>query len=308
MKFDYKLAFSRNLGWLTKQEQEILRNKRIAIAGMGGGGGEYVITLTRLGLGKFNISDLDAFEVGNFNRQAGAFMHTVGIEKVRAMEEQALSINPELDINVFDTGINEENIPAFLKDVDLYVDALDVFTVDIRIKIFDYCHKNKIPAITAIPMGMGVAALAFMPGKMTFEEYFRVKGKDQMEQTLRLVAGISPAKWHVNYIAAHDEIDVQNHKVPSTPMGLKLCAGVLGTMALKILLKRGEVRVAPRGMHFDAYRHKFMRTWLPWGNNNPIQKLLLSFMRKRFITKSENKDLPLKPKALNHHKHLKKMA
>lgn len=53
---------------------------------MGGGGGEYVITLTRLGLGKFNISDLDAFEVGNFNRQAGAFMHTVGIEKVRAME------------------------------------------------------------------------------------------------------------------------------------------------------------------------------------------------------------------------------
>ncbi len=291
MKFDYKLAFSRNLGWLTKQEQEILRNKRIAIAGMGGGGGEYVITLTRLGIGKFNISDLDAFEVGNFNRQAGAFMHTVGVEKVRAMEKQALSINPELDINVFDAGINEKNIPAFLKDVDIYVDALDVFTTEIRSKIFDYCHKHNIPAITAIPMGMGVAALAFMPGKMTFEEYFRMEGKDQMEQTLRLVAGISPAKWHVNYIAAHDEIDVQNHKVPSTPMGLKLCAGVLGTMALKILLKRGKVRVAPRGIHFDAYRHKFMRTWLPWGNNNPIQKILLSFMRKKFITKSENKPI-----------------
>ncbi len=73
MKFDYDLAFSRNIGWVTKEEQTSLKNKRIAIAGMGGAGGEYLITMSRLGIGKFNTSDFDAFEVGNFNRQAGAF-------------------------------------------------------------------------------------------------------------------------------------------------------------------------------------------------------------------------------------------
>ena len=34
--FSYHQAFSRNMGWVTVQEQEILRHKRIAIAGMGG--------------------------------------------------------------------------------------------------------------------------------------------------------------------------------------------------------------------------------------------------------------------------------
>ena len=34
--FDYDEAFSRNIGWVTEWEQQILRTKRVAIAGMGG--------------------------------------------------------------------------------------------------------------------------------------------------------------------------------------------------------------------------------------------------------------------------------
>ena len=37
--FCYEEAFSRNLGWLTAAEQQVLRGKKIAIAGMGGVGG-----------------------------------------------------------------------------------------------------------------------------------------------------------------------------------------------------------------------------------------------------------------------------
>jgi len=60
--FHYATAFSRNIGWITETEQEVLRNKRVAIAGLGGVGGSHLLTLTRLGIGKFNISDLDIFE------------------------------------------------------------------------------------------------------------------------------------------------------------------------------------------------------------------------------------------------------
>ena len=42
--FHYATAFSRNIGWITETEQEILRNKRIAIAGLGGVGGHRVLT------------------------------------------------------------------------------------------------------------------------------------------------------------------------------------------------------------------------------------------------------------------------
>ena len=72
MHFDYNTAFSRNIGWVTADEQRVLRGKRIAIAGMGGVGGLHLLALTRLGIGKFSIADPDTFELANFNRQVAA--------------------------------------------------------------------------------------------------------------------------------------------------------------------------------------------------------------------------------------------
>ena len=76
-QFDYEEAFSRNIGWVTKEEQQTLRSKRVAIGGLGGVGGSHAIVLSRMGIGKFTISDLDEFEVANFNRQYGASMAPV---------------------------------------------------------------------------------------------------------------------------------------------------------------------------------------------------------------------------------------
>ena len=55
--FDYDAAFTRNIGWVTETEQALLRTRRIAIAGLGGIGGSHLLTLTRLGVKKFNIFD-----------------------------------------------------------------------------------------------------------------------------------------------------------------------------------------------------------------------------------------------------------
>ena len=53
MSFDYGTAFSRNIGWVTAAEQETLRGKRVAIAGLGGVGGVHLLTLARLGIEHF---------------------------------------------------------------------------------------------------------------------------------------------------------------------------------------------------------------------------------------------------------------
>ena len=76
MGFDYNTAFSRNIGWVTEAEQDALRHKKVAIAGLGGVGGSHLLTLARLGVGAFSIADFDTFDVVNFNRQAGAMVST----------------------------------------------------------------------------------------------------------------------------------------------------------------------------------------------------------------------------------------
>lgn len=104
MTFCYETAFGRNLGWLTVQEQLGLREKRVAIAGLGGVGGVVLDTLTRLGVGSFSLADVDHFELANFNRQAGASLSTRGLSKVDVAQRRTRDINPEVDLRLFPEG------------------------------------------------------------------------------------------------------------------------------------------------------------------------------------------------------------
>ncbi len=284
-QFDYQQAFSRNIGWVTAQEQQILRNAKVAIGGLGGVGGDHSIVCARLGIGNFHISDLDIYDIPNFNRQAGASMQTVGLAKAAVMEQTLRNINPEATIKNFDQGITDDNLEEFLDGVTVYIDSLDIFALQIRRKVFQRCYEKGIPCITAAPMGMGTAMLVFMPGQMTFEEYFCMQdappGASEEEKNrifsdniMRFVIGVSPSVQQRHYLVERSSVNFFNKKVPSTCMGISLAAGVLCTNVLKLILQRGDVVVAPRGLHFDAYRNKLIKTWRPFGNKNPLQRLM----------------------------------
>lgn len=280
-EFTYEKAFSRNIGWVTNAEQQKLRGSRVAIAGLGGVGGAHLLTLTRLGIGAFHVADFDTFDIPNFNRQAGAMMSTVGRPKADVISAMARDINPELDIKVFSQGVTEQNLDAFFEGVDLYVDGLDFFAFSARKMAFSACASKGIPATTAAPLGMGVAMLNFLPDGMTFEEYFRWNGCSDDEMALRFLIGLSPAMLQSGYLVDRSALNLNARKGPSTPMACELCAGVAATQALKILLCRGKIISVPHGLHFDAYKNKMAKTWRPWGNGNPLQRLALAVARRQ---------------------------
>lgn len=279
--FSYHQAFSRNIGWLTKAEQQLLRHKRVAIPGAGGVGGFHLLTLARLGVGAFHIADFDVFDIVNFNRQAGAMMSTLDLPKVEVMARMARDINPELDIRVFPDGVTQGNLGDFLQGVDLLVDGFDFFAFQARQTTFAACARLGIPAVTAAPLGMGAAVLSFLPGQMTFEEYFGWGDLPDMEKALRFLVGLAPAGLHAAYLVDPTAINLQEQRGPSTIMGCQLCAGTAATEALKILLGRGKVWAAPHGYHFDAYRNKLVHTWRPGGNRHPLQRLTMALIKRR---------------------------
>ena len=279
--FNYDEAFSRNIGWLTLLEQEQLRHKRVAIAGLGGVGGIHLLTLCRLGIGQFHLADFDTFDTANFNRQAGATLSTLGQNKLEVMIRQARDINPELDVVGFANGVTPDNLDAFLDGVDLYIDGLDFFAFEIRQQVFAACAAKGIPAVTAAPLGMGAAVLNFLPGGMSFDEYFRLENGPEAELPLRFLMGLAPARLQMGYLVDPSMVDLKNRKGPSTIMACQLCAGIAATEALKILLCRGPVRAAPKGYHFDAYRNKLALTWRPGGNRNPWQRLLIALAKRK---------------------------
>jgi len=279
--FDYDSAFSRNIGWVTESEQARLRNARVAVAGLGGVGGIHLLTLARLGIGRFSIADFDVFDIVNFNRQAGATMSTLERPKVDVLAEMARDINPEIELRCFPGGVQRETLDAFLEDVDVYVDGLDFFAFEARRATFAACRRKGIPAVTAAPLGMGTALLVFGAEGMSFEDYFGLEGCDEMEMSIRFLVGLSPAMLQRGYVADMSRVNLAERRGPSSIAACQLCAGVTAVETLKLLLGRGGVKVAPWASQFDAYRMRYVHTWRPGGHRNPLQRLMRLLVRRQ---------------------------
>jgi len=281
-RFKYNEAFSRNIGWVTEAEQAILGSKRVAIGGSGAVGSFYANTFARLGFSKFVIADFDTYDLVNFNRQLGATMSTLGQPKSEVIRRMILDINPDADVRVFAEGVTTANLPDFLRDVDFYVDGLDFFAFDARQQTFAKCAELGIPATTAAPLGMGAATLTFLPGKTTFEEYFQWGDLPELDKAIRFMVGLAPAGLHRAYLVVPSAINLKERRGPSTVMACNLCAGMSATVALKVLLGRGDVLAAPHGLHFDAYRNKLVHTYRPGGSSNPLQRLAISIGKRMY--------------------------
>jgi len=279
--FSYADAFDRNLGWFTAHEQQSLRGKTVAIAGMGGVGGVHLLTLIRLGFAQFRIADMDTFEVANFNRQVGAMMSTVQQPKVDVLARMATDINPEANIIEFPAGITEDNLDAFLTGADVFIDGFDFFALDIRRKTFARCRELGIPAMTAAPIGMGVAFLVFAKDGMSFEDYFCFEGKSKLRQYINFLMGLAPSAMHRSYLVDPARLNIAKRKTPSTMIGVQLCASFTAAQVVKYLLKRGDVKPAPFHYHFDAYLNKF-KAGSRRGNGGLLQRLKGNAVERMF--------------------------
>ncbi|WP_445766365.1 ThiF family adenylyltransferase [Rheinheimera sp.] len=281
--FNYQQAFSRNIGWFTVEEQQKLQQSRIAIAGCGGVGGAHLLSLARLGIGQFSLADFDSFGIENFNRQVGANMSSIGRPKLAVMLEQLLSINPDADIRAFDIGINEHNLAEFMQGVDLYIDSLDFFAISIRRKVFAYCAEHNIPAVTAAPLGMGTAFLCFMPGQMSFEQYFGMEHAASLEeQYLRFYLGLAPAGLQSCYLVDPTTLNLAEKRGPSTIVGCTMGVAMATAYAAKILLGRGPLVCAPQGLHWDPYLNIAEQTDTPGGHLNSEFQRRLAEAKQQF--------------------------
>jgi molybdopterin-synthase adenylyltransferase len=108
MSFDYSSFTGRNIGFIDEREQQLLRDARVFVCGVGGMGGAAFMALVRAGVGKFVIADIDRFEVSNLNRQVFAFTDEVGHEKAEVAAEAAKRINPTIEIEVLGENWTDE--------------------------------------------------------------------------------------------------------------------------------------------------------------------------------------------------------
>ena len=270
--FDYREAFSRNIGLLSEAEQERVRRSRVAVAGLGGVGGAHVLALARLGFGSFSLADLDHFELANMNRQVAATMDTLGRSKVEVTAEIVKAINPSAELRLFPHGIMRENIGDFLEGAVAAVDGIDFFNMDARRLLFREARARGIYALTSAPVGFGGTLHVFSPTGMTFDDYFDIRDEMNLAgQLIQFVLGLAPKRAHRSYFPP-GALDLEKHRAPSLAPGCLLAAVFVATEIVNLVAKRRPPKVAPHFSQFDPFAQKYKTGYLCRGNRNPMQR------------------------------------
>ena len=279
--FDYLTAFKRNLGFLSKVEQQKIRDSRVAVVGLGGTGGAQVHALARLGIGAFNLADPDAFDLVNFNRQIGATMNTIGRPKTAVMGELVRNINPEADIRLFNEGIHPDNIAQFLEDVDVIVDSLDFYCFKERFLLYRNARERGKWVLTSPPLGFGYTLLIFNPAGMSFEEYFGFnEDMDEFELSVSLIAGILPRLWMMRYLN-QGGLDPAAHQLPSVGAAPFMIAGVITTEVMNLITLKQPALSVPNVIQFDALLRRYRKVRYRWGMRGPLQILKKLLLRRK---------------------------
>ena len=271
--FVYTEAFERNLGWLTEEEQERLRNSCVAVAGLGGAGGYQVDALVRLGVGAFKIADPDAFEVSNVNRQIGATMKTLGQPKVEIIRDMILSINPKARVETFSAGVTAENMDEFLESADLVIDGIDYFEHEAKLLLFQKSREKGITAVTSCPLGFGASVIVFSPESMRYEDYFDLQeGMSDQEKRLAISFGLSPSPLCLKYMN-RKALDFDARRAASVVSGLMLVGALTATEAVKILTGKDRVSYSPHVYQIDLLTHRVAGKHYRWGMKSPWLRL-----------------------------------
>lgn len=158
--FDIQRTFSRTELLIGKENIEKLRDKKIAIFGLGGVGSFVTEGIIRCGIKNLILVDNDEISPSNINRQLYALQSTIGKKKTDLAKERCLDINPLANIQTFNLFYLEETQNQInLSDCDYIIDAID--TVSAKLLLIENAKKLNVPIISSMGTGNKLNPFAF---------------------------------------------------------------------------------------------------------------------------------------------------
>ena len=149
MPYGAKDQFQRTKLLIGLDNINILKNRRVAVFGVGGVGGHAAEALCRSGVGSIDIFDGDIVDITNINRQLIATFKTIGRNKVDVMQERLLEINPDVTVRAHKIFYLPENADEVdLSVYDYIIDAVDTMTA--KLEIVSRAVEDNLPVICSM--------------------------------------------------------------------------------------------------------------------------------------------------------------
>jgi sulfur-carrier protein adenylyltransferase/sulfurtransferase len=114
-----------------------LKNARVLLIGTGGLGAPLGLYLAAAGVGKLGLVDFDVVDFTNLQRQVTFGTTDVGKHKSEAARARLSNLNPDIEIQSFETQLTSANALELFKGFDIIVDGTDNFPT--RYLVNDAC-------------------------------------------------------------------------------------------------------------------------------------------------------------------------
>ncbi|MGD1209776.1 MAG: molybdopterin-synthase adenylyltransferase MoeB [Candidatus Acidiferrales bacterium] len=187
-----------------------LKQAKVLCIGTGGLGAPLGLYLAAAGVGRIGLVDFDVVDSTNLQRQVLFGTSDVGRPKIEAAADRLRNLNPDIQIDTFETHLSSENALDILKDYDIVVDGTDnfptrylvndacvllgkpnvygsIFRFEGQITIFGYpdgpcyrCLYPEAPPPGLVPSCAEGGVLGVLPG---------IVGTIQAAETLKLIIG-----------------------------------------------------------------------------------------------------------------------
>jgi adenylyltransferase/sulfurtransferase len=114
-----------------------LKNAKVLLIGTGGLGAPLGLYLAAAGVGKLGLVDFDVVDFTNLQRQVTFGTSDVGKHKSEAARARLSNLNPDIEVQSFETQLTSVNALELFKDFDIVVDGTDNFPT--RYLVNDAC-------------------------------------------------------------------------------------------------------------------------------------------------------------------------
>jgi len=222
--------------------QRKLKAARVLLIGAGGLGSPAALYLAAAGIGTLGMVDFDVVDKTNLQRQILHGTQTVGVPKLESARRRIEDLNPNVQVETFETRLTSENALDIIREFDVVADGTDNFAT--RYLVNDACVLLGKPNV--------------------YGSIFRFEGQ----------ASVFYAKEGPCYRCLYPEPPPPG-LVPSCAEGgvLGVLPGIIGSIqameTIKLVLGRGELLIG-RLLLFDALRLKFRELKLERDPDCPV--------------------------------------
>lgn len=229
--------------------QKRLKASSVLCIGTGGLGSPLLLYLAAAGVGRIGIVDFDVVDSSNLHRQIIHSTSWVGKPKIESAKNRVLEINPNCQVDLYETRISSENALSLMEPYDVIVDGTDNFPT--RYLVNDACVLLNKPNV--------------------YGSIFRFEGQ----------ATVFNYEGGPNYRDLYPEPPPPG-MVPSCAEGgvLGVLCGIIGTIqaneAVKIILGKGTT-LSGRLLLYNALEMKFRELKLRPNPVRPVIEKLIDY-------------------------------